>query len=127
MDGRDDGADMIRGWMARDRKAHIDRVTTDEDKRKAEMLLGTFEHVSRQEASRITEVRRVFQRALCLSNHEAGWNMQHVGVDSIMNCKKVRIAVSVAARAGLKIPTQTEGCTQCPMCGYCWRPNNAAV
>ena len=70
---------LIQEWRARDRKAHIDRVMTAENKRKAEMLLGTFEHVSRQEASRITEVRRVFQRALCLSNHEAGWIMQHVG------------------------------------------------
>ena len=54
---------LIQEWRARDRKAHIDRVMTAENKRKAEMLLGTFEHVSRQEASRITEVRRVFQRA----------------------------------------------------------------
>ena len=39
---------LMQEWRERDKKARVDRVMTVDNKRKAEMLLGTFERVSRR-------------------------------------------------------------------------------
>jgi len=122
--GHDNYLKRLKEWAARDKKAHYDRVTSNENKRKAELLVGTFEHVSRSEASPIADVRQIFQRAFGFSNHEAGWIMEKLGIRSVMNYKKVRIAIK--GSSGLRMPTKTDGCSECPMCGYCWDSRSAS-
>jgi hypothetical protein len=112
----------LKEWVARDRQAHHDRITYG-NKGKAELLIGTFEHVSRSEASPIADVRQIFQRAFGLSSHEAGWVMKEVGIRSEANYKKIRVAIKDST--GLRIPTKTDGCSECPMCGYCWDSKSA--
>ena len=113
------GRDILKEWAARDRQAHYDRVTSSENKRKAEMLLSTFELVPRSEATPFADVRQIFQRAFGLSNHEAGWLVKELGIRSVINLKTIRVAINDSS--GLKIPSKASGCSECPMCGYCWK------
>ena len=112
-------AKLMQEWREGDKKARVDRVVTVENKRKAEVLLGTFERVPRSDASPAADVRAVFQRAFGVSNHEAGWLMKELGIRGIMNYKRLKVAI--VDGIGLKIPAKTDGCTECPMCGYGWK------
>ena len=114
------GREFLKEWAARDRQAHYDRVTSRENKRKAEMLLSTFELVPRSEATPFADVRQIFQRAFGLSNHEARWILKELGIRSAMNYKKIRVAINDSS--GLKVLLKTVGCSECPVCGYCWKP-----
>ena len=110
---------LMKEWRDRDKHARIERVMTPENKQKASLLLFSFERVTRSEATPHADVRAVFQRAFGLTNNEAGYLMREVGVRVAMNYKRVYIAH--VGESGLKVPTKTDGCTECPMCGYCWK------
>ena len=112
-------AKIMQEWRDGDKQARIDRVTTPENNRKASLLLSSFERVKRSEATPHADVRSVFQRAFALTNHEAGWLMRAVGISSATNYKRLKVAI--VDGIGLKIPTKTDGCAECPMCGYCWK------
>ena len=104
------GRDILKEWAARDRQAQYDRVTSSENKRKAEMLLSTFELVPRSEATPFADVRQIFQRAFGLSNHEAGWLVKELGIRSVINFKTIRVAINDSS--GLKIPSKASGCSE---------------
>ena len=59
-----------------------------------------------------------------LSCHEAGWVMKEVGIRSEANYRKIRVAIKDST--GLRIPMKTDGCSECPMCGYCWDSKSAS-
>ena len=105
-------------WRERDRQIHYDKVTSSENKRKAELLVGTFERVSRSDATAHADIRKIFQRAFGLSNNEAGWLMKEMGIQAVCNYKKIRVAIKDSH--GLKVPAKSASCCECPLCGFCW-------
>ena len=114
---------LMQEWRDRDKQARIDRATTPENKRRALLLMSSFERVKRSEATPHADVRIAFQRAFGLTNNEAGYLMRAVGVRAAINYKRMYIAHD--GEFGLRIPTNTENCTECPMCSYCWKPAGA--
>ncbi len=114
---------LMQEWRDSDKQARIERVITPENKRKALLLMSSFEHVKRSEATPHADVRAMFQRVFGLSSREAGQLMREVGVRGATNYKRMYIAHD--GELGLKIPAKTLGCTECPMCGYCWRSTDA--
>jgi hypothetical protein len=101
------------------KKAHYDRVMTPENIERAERLVASFERVPRSKASRSTDVRAAFQRALGLNGREVGWIMDRLGIGAAVNSRRVKVAhIGVD---GLKLPdTTTQTC--CPNCGFLLSP-----
>ena len=107
---------LMQQWKDDDRRDHIQRVTSSENIRKGQLLIQSFERVTRAEASSHAIVRAVFQRAFGFTNHEAGWLMKELGLKAAVNSK--RISVAYLGPHGLKIRTTRGSCIECPLCGY---------
>ena len=114
---------LMQEWRDRDKQARIDRATSPDNKRRVLLLMSSFERVKRSEATPHADVRIAFQSAFGLTNNEAGYLMRAVGVRAAVNYKRTYIAQD--GEFVLRIPTKTDGCTECPMCGYCWKPADA--
>ena len=107
-----------RERVEQEKKDRYDRVVSQKNMEKAKILLGSFEKVSRSDASKHTDIRQLFKRAFALGNHEAGMLMKAIGIQSVMNYKRSRVAIS--GTSGLKVSTKTANSCECPACGFCW-------
>lgn len=92
-----------REWVEQEKKDRYDRVVSQSNVEKAKILLGSFEKVSRSDASKHTDIRQLFRRAFALGNHEAGILMKAIGIQSVMNYKRSRVAIF--GTLGLKVST----------------------
>ena len=113
---KEEFARLMERWKELDKQRRIERVTTAENQRRATLLLNSSERVARADATPHGDVKDVFKRAFGLSSIEAGILMWAVGMRGTTNSKRIYVAHD--ATSGLKIPTESEGCLQCPACMY---------